>query len=93
MKNKRIWNGYEFRLMKKIKGAHLKRPQIHFGYFLDFKNDYRALSDTKVIEIRDWLSRYINENIRQTAASEMLKTSRVSANRIMKNMDKLESEI
>lgn len=89
MRCKKIHSGLEFRLMKKKKGAHLKRPQIHFGSVWDMPSGYRSLSDTHVIELRDWLSRYIDEYVNETPHGEIIKASRVHANRIRQNMDKL----
>ena len=89
----RIRTDYEFRLMKKRKGSHLKRPQIHIGNPWGSLGEYHAMSDSKVIELRDWLSRYINENIKQTPESELLKSSRASAMRVVKNINKMESKI
>lgn len=93
MRRKKIINLYEFRLMTKIKGAHLKRPQLHFGYGLDKPSDYWRLSDSTVIEIRNWLSRYINEHINPKPEGEIIRASRVHANQITKNMNKLEAEL
>lgn len=92
MKRKKIRHGYEFKLMRKTKGAHLKRPQVHFGNTFDCDN-YQSLSDTDVVEIRDWLSRYINEFIKQTPALEATKFSRICANRIIKNLNRIEAEL
>jgi len=92
MREKRISHGYHFRVMKKEKGSHLKRPQIHFGWIFGKVNEYQSLSDTQVIEIRDWLSRYINTYVKQAPLSETLKQSRVCAHRILKNINRIEAE-
>lgn len=91
MIRKRIRHGYEFRLMYKKKGAHLKRPQIHFGFIFRGNKEYQSLSDTDVVEIRDWLSRYINTHTLKTSKSELCKTSRSLLNQTLKNINKLES--
>lgn len=79
--------------MRKLKGAHLKRPQIHFGYAFDKPSEYWSLSDTQVIEIRDWLSRYINEFVNVKPEGEIVRASRVHAHQIAKNMNKLEAAL
>lgn len=93
MIRKKIAHTFEFRLMKKKKGAHLKRPQVHFGDCFDKPSDYWSLSDTRAIELRDWLSQYINRYIEKKPAAEILQQTRINANLILKNANKLESEI
>lgn len=79
--------------MRKEKGAHLNRPQIHVGSFWGHKSEYMALSDSQVIDVRDWLSRYINEFVDVKANGEVVRASRVHANQIAKNMNKLEAAL
>lgn len=93
MRCKKINGSFQFRIQKKKKGSHLKRPQMHFGSIFEAYKDYMALSDSRVIELRDWLSRYINQYITPTPAGELVRTSRIRANQIIKNMDKLESSL
>ncbi len=93
VRKKRLNALMEFRLMLKKKSSHLKRPQMHVGSYWGKSHEYMALSDSAVVELRDWLSRYINEFVDVKADGEIVRASRIHANQIAKNMNKLESAL
>lgn len=85
-KTKKIKAGFRFRVPRKD-----EKQGLYFDNIMWDSMDRYKISDINAIEIRDWLSRYINKYIYKSDTNLTVE-SKAHARAIIRNQDKIESE-
>lgn len=83
---RKIKAGYRFRAARPF-----QKSGLYFEYILDHPKDGYRINDKDVVEIRDFLSRYINYHIKQID-TELTKDIRAKARAIERAANKIESK-
>lgn len=87
---KRIKGLWQFRHFGKF--YKMKKEGLHFGNTSGLAiNNWEYISDKEVIEIRDWLSRYIN-TFHLKSVSPRIPDMKAKSRSIIHGLEKLEAE-
>lgn len=85
---KRLRGVYEFRHF----GENYKpeKPGLYLNNFMAIK-DRHFIPDKEVVEIRDWLTRYINDHLLKTTSPNIV-DMKTKSRAILKGLEKLEAQ-
>lgn len=86
----KLKHGFYFRYFGE--NYNVKKPGLFFLNHFWKAGEKIPLRDKEIIELRDWLSRYINERILKTVPAS-IPEMRSSARAIEKGLKKLEAEV
>lgn len=85
---KKIKGGFYFRHFGESYSP--KKPGLYFCYILDTFKDHKRINDKDIVELRDWLSRYINTYHLKTI-SPLGPEMKAKARSIIKGIEALEA--
>lgn len=89
IKRRKIRHGYEFR---HFGDNYEKKPGLYFtNKFWNPSEGYR-LSEIEIVEIRDWLTRYINEYHLQTIPP-VVTEMKAKARSIIRGLEQMEAQL
>lgn len=87
MTSRKLRDGYQFR---HFSAAYGKKPGLYFNNVMGKSGNGRLLNPKEIVEIRDWLSRYINQYINQKPRHLEVE-ARAHARAILRTVDELEA--
>lgn len=88
MTSKHIRFGYRFRHYGEQYG---KKPGLYFENIMGPSGNGRRLSDNDIVDIRDWLSRYINRYIHKKPTNLTVE-ARAHSRSVLRLLDEIEAK-
>ncbi len=85
---RKLRDGYRFRHYSANYG---KKPGLYFENIMSPSGSGRRLHEKEIVEIRDWLSRYINKHITQKPR-QLEVEARAHARAILRAVDEIEAK-